>query len=244
MAKTKREPEEDHSIAIAKAESQYDSVVKPAQEKYKVVEHVARIILEESTNPLWILMPAEIHPNVSSQVRDGELMLKDELEKTIGIHEESYRKVMASAMSDYREIEKPAKRVRDATIKLANVQCDDAIKELRKVDDWFVFRRTYQKSLRLSSETEKEARQAGEEERWQPGQLQPGMNFQMWVWLTLLGFSVVTLVWAIFIIPPSHHPLRIAVIGMALFLLSAIKLYFVLDTPDRPSKDGKEAQAP
>ncbi len=138
---------EDLNTAIAKAKSQYDSTVKPEQEKYTAAEREARIRLEVLTKPLWDMMPT-VHDNISSQVHDGELILKDELEKAIEVHEESYRNIIGILLSDYRKIEKQAKCEKDAAIRLAHEQFENAIKELQKVDDWFEFRRTYQKSSR------------------------------------------------------------------------------------------------
>jgi vacuolar-type H+-ATPase subunit H len=58
--KTKKELEEDLNTAIADARARYDSIVKPAQEKFKAVERQARITLEERTKPLWDTYPKEV----------------------------------------------------------------------------------------------------------------------------------------------------------------------------------------
>lgn len=166
--KTEDDLWEERNIARANAKARYDNVVKPAQESYKIAEQKARIILEQVTKPLWDNYPKEIFSKPDSFVRNGETYVEGvafpgmpdndseikQYQKVIDAAEDAYRKVIANAMLEYTTIENPAKAEMNAAIRLAQQQYNNAINELRKVDDWFAFRRTYQRSLRPTPKTE------------------------------------------------------------------------------------------
>jgi hypothetical protein len=166
--KTKKELEEDLSKAMSDARARYDSIVKPAQEKFKAVEQNARIKLEEDTKPLWDTFPKEVYNNPKPYISGGEQLYEgkafpgapdnySEIEqylKAINGIEKIYDITVETAMSDYKRIEKPAKQQLYVAERLARQQYDKSVKELRKVDDWFEFRRTYQKSLKTEKTEE------------------------------------------------------------------------------------------
>jgi len=162
--KTEIELDEDLSKAMADARARYDSNVKPAQEKVKAVERQARITLEENTKPLYDSYPKEVYNNPKSYISGGEHYVEgkafpgtpdnyseiEQCQKAIKAFEELYDFTVAIAMQAYKRIEKPAKQQLDAAERLARQQYYESIKELRKVNEWFEFRRTYQRSLRIT----------------------------------------------------------------------------------------------
>ncbi len=150
MTKTKSDIETELDLSIKKAEAQYDSVVKPAQEKFKVVEHKARLTLEEITKPLYDDYPKEVYFNSDYQILDKD-PVREQYQVVIDRAETAFRMALNNAMADYYKIQKPATRDKYAAATFARRQYNNAIKELRKVDDWFEFRRTYQRSAQKSS---------------------------------------------------------------------------------------------
>ena len=145
--KTKAELGEDLNRSIIEAKAQYDNVVKPTQEAYRAAERKVREILETSIKPLCAATPMIATPMMYDTREQYENDYeRAQYQKVIDAAEDAYRKIVKNAMSDYYKIEKPAKAEKDAAIRLANKQYDEALKELRKVDDWFVFRGTYQKA--------------------------------------------------------------------------------------------------
>ncbi len=149
MTKTKQDFENDLEQAIKKAEAQYDSVVKPAQEKFKVVEHKARLTLEEITKPLYDDYPKEVYFNSDYQILDKD-PVREQYQVVIDRAETAFRMALNNAMVDYYKIQKPATRDKYAAATFARRQYNNANEELRKVDDWFEFRRTYQRSAQKS----------------------------------------------------------------------------------------------
>ncbi|MFH0903611.1 MAG: hypothetical protein V1854_00275 [Methanobacteriota archaeon] len=160
--KTEIELAEDLSKAIADARARYASIVKPAQEKFKDVERQARITLEENTKPLYDNYPKEVY-NPKSYIDAGDYVEGkafprtpdnyseiEQCQKAITAFEELYDFTVAIAEQAYKRIEKPAKQQLDVDERLARQQYYESIKELRKVDEWFEFRRTYQRSLRVT----------------------------------------------------------------------------------------------
>ncbi len=161
--KTETELDEDLSKAMADARARYASIVKPAQEKFKDIERQARITLEKNTKPLYDNYPKEVYTNPKSYISGGELYVEgkafpgtpdnyseiEQYQKAIKAFEELYDFTVAIAMQAYKRIEKPAKQQLDVELSCARQKYYEAIKELRKVDDWFEFRRTYQRSLRV-----------------------------------------------------------------------------------------------
>jgi len=152
--KTKEELEEDLNCSIIEAKAQYDNVVKPTQEAYRAAERKVREILETNNSLMYTATPM-MYDTREQYENDYE---RAQYQKVIDAAEDAYRKVVKNAMSDYYKIEKLAKAEKDAAIRLANKQYDEALKELRKVDDWFAFRRTYQRSLRLGMHEEIKAK--------------------------------------------------------------------------------------
>jgi len=172
--KTKEELGEELNRAITEAKAQYNSTVKPAQEKTKLKEQQARILLEQTTK-LYEKSSQIIGFNETKSPITGKVaqtpseiiyLESDEVQQyqsIIDAAEDAYRKVRENTMSDYYKIEKPAKAEKDVAIRLANQHYDEALKELRKVDDWFEYRRTYQRSLRLDTHEEIKAMKAAPE---------------------------------------------------------------------------------
>jgi len=106
-------------------------------------------------------MPREVSPETYEFFEPYiiEIAIQNNIEAT----KDTYGKTIKNAMSDYYKIEKPAKAERDVAIRLANQHYDEALKELRKVDDWFEYRRTYQRSLRPDTHEEIKAMKAAPE---------------------------------------------------------------------------------
>jgi len=172
--KTKEELEEDLNRSIIEAKAQYDNVVKPTQEAYRAAERKVREILETNNSLMYTATPMIATPMMYDTREQYENDYeRDQYQKVIDADEDAYRKIVKNAMSDFLldripfiifcsskgiliRIEKPAKAEKDAAIRLANKQYDEALEELRKVDDWFEYRRTYQRSLRPISRTELE----------------------------------------------------------------------------------------
>jgi len=125
--KTKEELEKELELTIAEAKARYNSIVKPAQEKYKLKEQQARILFEQTTkllNGLSLVSPGQYNPMYEkvkqiigfteikspitgkvAQTPSGIIYLEsDEVQqyqKAIGAAEDAYRNVVADAMSDY-----------------------------------------------------------------------------------------------------------------------------------------------
>jgi len=157
--KTKEELGGELHRAITEAKAQYDSVVKPVQEAYRAVEQKARIILEQTTKLYAAATPMMYDTREQYENDYG----REQYQSIIDAAEDAYKKVVANAMSDYCKIEKPAKAEKDAAMRLASQQYDKAVKELRRVNDWFAFRRTYQRSLRPDTHEEIKAKKAAPE---------------------------------------------------------------------------------
>jgi len=129
--KTKEELREELSTAIEVAKAQYNSTVKPAQEKYKLREQHARILLEQTEKSLekftQIIGFTETKSPITGKVAQtpsGIIYLESDVvqqyQKVIDAAEDAYRKVRENAMSDYYKIEKPAKAEKFVAIRLAN----------------------------------------------------------------------------------------------------------------------------
>jgi len=150
MTKTKQDYfENELELSIKKAEAQYSIIVKPAQEKVKETERKARLTLEEITKPLYDNYPKEVYFNSDYQILDKD-PVREQYQVVIDRAETAFRMALNNAMADYYKIQKPATRDKYAAVTFARRQYNDAIKELRKVDDWFEFRRTYQRSAQKS----------------------------------------------------------------------------------------------
>jgi len=139
--KTKEELGEELNRAITEAKAQYNSTVKPAQEKYKLKEQQARILLEQTTKlyeKSQIIGFNETKSPITGKVAQtpSEIIYleSDEVQQyktAIDAAEDAYRKIRENAMSDYYKIEKPAKAKKYVAIRIADKQYNDAIKELR-----------------------------------------------------------------------------------------------------------------
>jgi hypothetical protein len=79
MPKTKEQLGDELSRAITEAKVQYDSIVKPAQEKFKAIEIKARLIFEQIDNSIRDKYPKDVFSDPDSYLfyRDGEIYTED-----------------------------------------------------------------------------------------------------------------------------------------------------------------------